>query len=430
MKVRKHLNSINLRSVSYVLLVLVILSSGCINRWWRPTVLITEPSNLSFFGKGEIVEVHVEAEDPNGNNLEIQFLVNGEGISSTTTFPYRFTWDTWGLQEGEYSLQAKVIDSNGWTDIDSAIVTIGVSAPKLHTGDLLEVTLTTATVSATIETDGGSPIIETGFYYSKSQDPVATGEKRSLVGNQGDYTSTLTGLATNSTYHYAAFGRNDKGESYGEEKTFRTLGNEIGVFTDQRDNREYAWVRIGSQTWMAENLAYLPMVHLPEQGNKYNPRYYVYNYNGEVVEDAKALEYYSRYGVLYNWKAALNSCPEGWHLPSDDEWKTLEKSLGMSDIAISNAGWRGTNEGRLLKSRDGWREGGNGSNVTDFNALPAGYRITTGEYDFERVYANFWAATEYTFTEGWSRYLYYNNTGVYRGSFSKDFGFSVRCVKD
>ncbi len=427
---KKGLRMIRFKFAGYVIAALFLIATGCISDWFYPTITIKNPVNLSFFGKGEVIIVDVEAEDPDGNSLEILFMVNDEGISSTTDYPYRFYWNTKGLDVGDYMLKTKVIDSNGWTDTDSVLVTLGISTPKLYTGDLLQVTLTTATVGASIETDGGAPIIETGFYYSTLPDPVNAGIKSSLVGNQGDYQSTFTGLATNTTYHYTAYARNDKGESYGGEKVFRTLGNEIGVFNDKRDGKVYAWVRIGSQTWMAENLAYLPSVNRPDDGNKYNPRYYVYGYDGEDVAEAKNSEYYQKYGALYNWKAALNSCPEGWHVPSDDEWKTLEKSLGMSDIAISNAGWRGTNEGRMLKSRDGWKDGGNGSNVTDFNAVPAGYRLTSNVFDYESVYANFWAAREYSFTEGWTRYLYYNNTAIYRGTFSKDFGLSVRCIKD
>ena len=102
---------------------------------------------------------------------------------------------------------------------------------------------------------------------------------------------------------------------------------------DARDNQTYRIVTIGSQTWMAENLKYLPSVVGPGPGSKKTPHYYVYGYNGTNVTDAKATANYNTYGVLYNWPAAMNGaassttnpsgvqgvCPDGWHLPSDAE---------------------------------------------------------------------------------------------------------------
>jgi uncharacterized protein (TIGR02145 family) len=111
---------------------------------------------------------------------------------------------------------------------------------------------------------------------------------------------------------------------------------------DARDNQTYRIVTIGSQTWMAENLKYLPSVVRPRTGSKTTPHYYVYGYDGTNVTDAKATANYNTYGVLYNWPAAMNGtassttnpsgvqgvCPDGWHLPSDAEWTELTDYLG------------------------------------------------------------------------------------------------------
>jgi len=123
----------------------------------------------------------------------------------------------------------------------------------------------------------------------------------------------------------------------------------FGSFTDSRDGNEYKTVTIGSQVWMAENLAYLPEVHNSTSDS--GPHYYVYGYDGTEVTEAKAYEHtpgdndeyspggapikvYETYGVLYNWPAAITACPEGWHLPSDAEWKQLEMYLGMSEEEV------------------------------------------------------------------------------------------------
>jgi hypothetical protein len=85
----------------------------------------------------------------------------------------------------------------------------------------------------------------------------------------------------------------------------------------------YKTVKIGKQWWMAENLAYLPTVNPPTEGSVTNPYYYVYNYIGTNVAEAKESEIYKTFGVLYNWPAAMNACPKGWHLPSYAEWEQL-----------------------------------------------------------------------------------------------------------
>ncbi|MBA7584634.1 hypothetical protein ES708_26591 [subsurface metagenome] len=96
---------------------------------------------------------------------------------------------------------------------------------------------------------------------------------------------------------------------------------------------------------MVENLAFLPRVGPSSLFSETDPHYYVYDYQGSHVSEAKLTSNYQTYGVLYNWPAALNACPTGWHLPSDEEWKQLEMYLGMSQSEAENTGWRGTDEG-------------------------------------------------------------------------------------
>ena len=109
--------------------------------------------------------------------------------------------------------------------------------------------------------------------------------------------------------------------------------NEVGTFTDSRDGKTYKWVKIGKQVWMAENLAYLPVVSTSAEGSLIDPYYYVYDYEGSDVATAKSNSAYSTYGALYNWPAAVEACPSGWHLPNENEWATLAESLGGTSVA-------------------------------------------------------------------------------------------------
>lgn len=220
-----------------------------------------------------------------------------------------------------------------------------------------------------------------------------------------------------------------------------------GTFIDSRDNTEYSWVQIGSQTWMAENLKYLPSVVGPGTGSNSEAYCYVYGYDGTSISAAKATENYATYGVLYNWTAAMNGaessdanpsgvqgiCPDGWHLPSDAEWKQLEMYLGMSETDVNSTGWRGTVEGGKLKEAGTthWADPNAGANnESGFTALPGGYRYFNGYFYNIRSYGDWWSSTEYDSGNAWYRCLSYGYSSVYRYFNFKSMGFSVRCLRD
>ena len=171
-----------------------------------------------------------------------------------------------------------------------------------------------------------------------------------------------------------------------------------GTLTDTRDGQTYKTVVIGEQTWMADNLNY-------ETENSYC-------YDDDPSNCSK-------YGRLYTWVAATTVCPSGWHLPSTTEWKTLFTAVGGSSTA-----------GTVLKSTGGWYNDGNGTYAFGFSALPAGLRNGTGGYYYEGDYAYFWSSTEYYSNYAYSMYLYYGYDFAGLDYYNKDFGRSVRCVKD
>lgn len=178
-------------------------------------------------------------------------------------------------------------------------------------------------------------------------------------------------------------------------------------------------VRIGNQTWMAENLNI-------NTGNNWIPEETVWNDNTRSYEVKK----YPQFGRLYDWNTARNACPAGWRLPTDDDWKQLELYLGMPSSSVNDIGWRGTNQGGRLKSTGSWESPNTGAiNNTGFSALPAGNRYASGSYYDVRKIGFWWTATD-DGNQAWYRSLSHSMNTINRNKFDKTGAFSVRCIKN
>ena len=212
----------------------------------------------------------------------------------------------------------------------------------------------------------------------------------------------------------------------------------VGSFTDVRDGKTYKTVTLGNQTWMAENLAYLPEVWGTWDFSSYDPRYNVADYVGhngmpdKDVTEAKAEANYATYGVMYNIPAVLLTgtdaiAPEGWHIATDEEWKTLEMALGMSQADADAEGE--TARGTFANDMKGidW-VAGNGTNITEFNVLPGGWYDNA--YKEVGDVANFWTSSAELGMNYYSRSFDAASNGIYRLASAKGNGYYVRCVKD
>lgn len=204
-------------------------------------------------------------------------------------------------------------------------------------------------------------------------------------------------------------------------------------------NPAFETVTIGSQIWSAVNLNIEKFQNgdpIPEARsekewlNAYKLQQPAWCY---YENDTK---YGKIYGKLYNWYAvsdARNIAPEGWHVPTDDEWKQLEIYLGMTCDEANEVSDRGSLEGGKLKEVDTeWYMYNYGAtDETGFSALPGGYRFDDGSFRGLGVHASFWTATAVkNDTLAWFRYLSYGTADIARFSTPKHNGFSVRCVKD
>jgi uncharacterized protein (TIGR02145 family) len=182
----------------------------------------------------------------------------------------------------------------------------------------------------------------------------------------------------------------------------------------------YSTVQIGDQCWFSENCRYLPEVSDPSIDSTTEPHYSVYGYTGTDVTAAQATANYATYGVLYNWPAVMTEgiCPSGWHIPSDGEFTELTDFLGGVSVA-----------GGKMKSTYGWNNVGNGTNSNGWTGFPGGYRYSGG-FDVDGNNGYWWSASE-SGSHSWLRVLYHDYDDVSRVNFySRDYGFSARCVRD
>ncbi|MDP7436943.1 MAG: fibrobacter succinogenes major paralogous domain-containing protein, partial [Candidatus Marinimicrobia bacterium] len=210
----------------------------------------------------------------------------------------------------------------------------------------------------------------------------------------------------------------------------------VPIVTDI-DGNVYQTVEIGNQLWMKENLKVthynngdvIPTGYSDSEWQGLSTgAYAVYNDDPSNAET---------YGNLYNWYAVNtgNLAPEGWHVPTDDEIKTLEIHLGMNQGEADGTNWRGSNEGSKLAGReDLWNDGALENDLefgtSDFIALPGGFRTHMGIYDNMGNYGYVLSSTEYNSSRMWFRILFSQDSRVSRGYDRKRLGLSVRFIKD
>jgi uncharacterized protein (TIGR02145 family) len=192
------------------------------------------------------------------------------------------------------------------------------------------------------------------------------------------------------------------------------------------DGNVYQTVNIGTQFWMKENLKVTRYTNGDIIGttspatldiSRESAPKYQWAYNGDEGNAAV-------YGRLYTWYSSTDSrklCPSGWHLPSDDEWTVLTTFLG------------GSMAGGKLKETGAvhWQRPNTGAtNETGFTALPGSFRGSNGTYNHFGIYGGWWSSTEFNIYSAWPRYMTAIVGYVGRYGYSKNVGFSVRCLKD
>jgi uncharacterized protein (TIGR02145 family) len=198
-----------------------------------------------------------------------------------------------------------------------------------------------------------------------------------------------------------------------------------------QDANKLGEVKIGNQVWAATNLDVvvfrngdtIPEIRSAEEwkkaGEEGRPAWCYYENDGEK---------WRKFGRMYNWHAVNDPrglCPEGWHVPSNEEWITLETYYGIPDV------------GFRLKSSEGWNANGNGDNTSKLFILPGGYRSRDGNFTGAGEFIYLSGSTEDRLADSkdnkifiWGRGLQFETRGMMRCGLDKEFGLYVRCIKN
>ena len=371
-----------------------------------------------------------------------------------------FTGDLTGLAANtSYYVRAYATNSEGTAyGAEKAFTTLTEDTDfAVTTGAVTNITTNSASCSGTVTAQDAASVTARGLCWSTLQNPTTADSKTSNGTGTGTFSGALTGLAPNTTYYVRAYATRSEGTAYGEQRAFQTLEEEelSGTFTDNRDGKTYRYVKIGSQYWMAENLAYLPAVSPPSLGSSngtvagggladlLTKYYYVYGYEGSDVNAAKANANYTTYGVLYNFPAAEDYyysstppsgqgiCPSGWHLPDNEEWIQLISYFGGEE-SEDNPGWYFYVGAKMMETGFvHWSDHPScpeRTNESGFTALPGGYRFEEGWFFGMGNSATFWS---YSHGTNVASHVNIDYTGDLRiAGYYYNYGCSVRCIKD
>lgn len=210
------------------------------------------------------------------------------------------------------------------------------------------------------------------------------------------------------------------------------LTNSCDLFNDETDpilkdydGNVYETVAIGEQVWMAENLkathyddgTSIPLVTADSEWGKLSSPGYCW-YGNDKVTNGKT------YGALYNWYAVNTDklCPSGWHVPSDAEWTKLTTYLKGDSIAAGKLKESGTSHWQIPNT--------GATNVTNFTALPNGYRDTVGVYFGIENFGFWWTSTGISGVSAYNRSMSYASEAVISPDAFMQDGFAIRCIKD
>jgi uncharacterized protein (TIGR02145 family) len=320
--------------------------------------------------------------------------------------------------------------------------------PILTTNDVNRVSDTHGISGGWVSDAGGKLVTASGVCWSTSPGPTINDSKtEDYYTNTGYFISYFSGLTPNMVYYLRAYATTDNGTGYGNEIKFKTLPDydgQTGTVTDV-DGNVYNTIGIGGQLWMAENLkttSFNDGTPIPLKTDDAawsaltSPGYCFWgNDNANVA----------LYGNLYNWytidsssNGNRNVCPDGWHVPSNNDYVILRdflKEICAGKWSFDMEATCGDIPGRMLKEEGTihWNSPNVATNSTGFNALPGATRYENGFYDLLGNYGSWWSSTIDPYNNGYSGQMsLHNSSGMLDlyGGYTWASGLSIRCLKN
>ena len=300
---------------------------------------------------------------------------------------------------------------------------------KVTTVQITGLTSVAVVIGGNVTSDGGMAVTERGVCWGIAPNPTADDNKTTDGNGNGEFSSNISGLSNGTVYYVRSYASNIFGIAYGNEITF------ITPVTDVEGN-VYKTVKIGNQVWMAENLRAVryrnntAIRHVTDSITWMTLTGHGYAwYRNNAANKEK-------HGALYNWftVATGNLCPQGWHVPTNEEFHALEKQIGIPADSVGFWGWRGNGSATKLKDSVGWLTGA-GNNSSGFSATGSGYRAwSDSQFRGLNEIAYYWTATDDAINNkpdvAWYRRIDGARNFVYKATTGKEGGKSIRCVKN
>ena len=381
-------------------------------------------------------------------NITATSASSGGVVTSEGTNTVFFRGICWSTQTNPTIADSKTTDGAGIGAFTSAMASLeggkiyfvkAYATNKIGTGYGEEISFTTLGQKPLPTSSSATNITTTGATFNGSVNPNylsttvsfeygtttsygnSIAAQNPVTGNTiSNISVAVTGLISNTLYHFRIKAENQLGITYGNDMTFTTFGTISDI-----DGNSYPTVQIGSQIWMAKNLK---TTHY----NDATTITYVSNSTSWGGLSTEAYCIYQNdftnqmaYGLMYNWYSISTGklCPTGWHIPTDFEWLALSAYLNGSDIAGGKMKEDGTSH---------WSSPNTGAtNSSGFTALGGGERDYNGVYGSLMLSGYWWSSVEVSSTYAFANKLFYNNQGISQtGGASKRNGYSVRCIKD
>ena len=222
-------------------------------------------------------------------------------------------------------------------------------------------------------------------------------------------------------------------------------GKDTGTVTDQ-DGNSYDYITYGTQIWTVENAEIVtyrdgtPIPQVTDNTEWQNLTTGAWSYYNNDPTKPRLYNWYAVMGIHDTDPNTPNKefAPEGWHVPTDAEWTTLENYLITNGYNYDGT-TTGNKIGKAMASTTGWNTSTNTgaigndqslNNDSEFNAIPEGDRGSDGSFFNEGYYAFFWSSSENYSSYAWYRYLSNNGSTLNRNNDNEQSGFSVRFVRD